>query len=228
METFVYREMAELENEHLWFIARRAILKSIIQKFGLHGKTLEVGPGTGGNLSLFEGEVSVLEPNPEAIKYLENKNVKIVQGGLGQVEVDADHDVIACLDVIEHLDNDLDGTKAAYKGLRSGGHFLVTVPAFQFLWSKHDENHHHKRRYTKNQIVDLLRQAGFEIEFSSYFNFLLFPLAVIGRMLGQTGAGKPNALLNFLFEKIFSFEKYFLSFLSLPIGLSIVVVAKKP
>jgi SAM-dependent methyltransferase len=219
--------MAELENEHWWFIARRAILKSIIQKYDLRGKTLEVGPGTGGNLSLFEGEISVLEPSPEAIGYLQNKNVQIIQGRIGEVAIDSDFDVVACLDVIEHLDNDLEGAEAVYKGLRSGGHFLVTVPAFQFLWSKHDENHHHKRRYTKTEIVNVLKQAGFEIEFSSYFNFFLFPLAVVGRILGQTGAGKPNALLNFLFEKIFSFEKFFLRLFPLPIGLSIVVVARK-
>ena len=117
---------------------------------------------------------------------------------------------------------------AIFEGLKSGGHFLITVPAFQLLWSKHDENHHHKRRYTKREIVSLLNEAGFEVQFASYFNFFLFPLALVGRMLGQTGAGKPNALLNFLFEKIFSFEKNLLKFISLPIGLSIIAVAKKP
>lgn len=220
--------MAELENEHWWFIARRAILKSIIQRFDLRGKTLEVGAGTGGNLPLFEGEVSVLEPNQEAINYLRNKNVQIIKGGIGEVTIDSDYDVVACLDVIEHLDNDVAGVKAVFEGLKSGGHFLMTVPAFQFLWSKHDENHHHKRRYTRYEIVSLLRDVGFEIKFSSYFNFFLFPLTVAGRMLGQTGAGKPNILLNFLFEKIFSFEKYILNFFPLPIGLSIIVVARKP
>jgi SAM-dependent methyltransferase len=228
MESFVYKEMAELENEHWWFVARRAILKSIIHRFSLRGKTLEVGPGTGGNLPLFEGEVSVLEPNQEAINYLQDKNVQIIKGGIGEVSIDSDYDVIACLDVVEHLDNNVAGVKAVFEGLKSGGHFLITVPAFQFLWSKHDENHHHKRRYTKREIVSLLNEVGFEVHFASYFNFFLFPLAVVGRMLGQTGAGKPNVLLNFLFEKIFSFERFFLNWSPLPIGLSIVVVAKKP
>ena len=92
----------------------KAILKSIIQKFGLRGKTLEVGPGTGGNLSLFEGEISVLEPNQEAIDYLQDKNVQIIKGGIGEVSIDSDYDVVACLDVVEHLDNDVAGTKCHF------------------------------------------------------------------------------------------------------------------
>lgn len=227
MESFAYREMAEVENKHWWFVARRAILKSLINRFRLEGKTLEIGPGTGGNLELFNSDVTVLEPSAEAIKFLSCRNVKIIKGKLGEVETKERFQFIACLDVLEHLDNDKESLKQIFNLLEPEGKLLLTVPAYNFLWSSHDEELHHKRRYNLTELIKLVASSGFQIEFKSYFNFLLFPLALVSRLFGQAGRSLPGNAINTSLLKVFMLEKFLLKYLRFPFGLSIVVICKR-
>jgi hypothetical protein len=112
---------------------------------------------------------------------------------------------------------------------------VVTVPALQLLWSKHDELNHHRRRYARAQLVDHLEQAGLEVTFTSFFNSLLFP-AVVGVRAVQrlfpgrftddgSDLGQVPGPLNAALTALFSLEARALPALSLPLGVSLIAVA---
>ena len=140
-------------------------------------------------------------------------------------------DSIYILDVLEHLDNGVEILKTTRNYLNENGKILVTVPAFQFLWSPHDDFVHHVRRYTKKSLRKTLEESGYSVERLSYFNSLLFPLALIQR-LGMRFLNKklsshlstPPRIVNWLFQVVFSQEAWILKFIDMPVGLSIIAV----
>ena len=98
---------------------------------------------------------------------------------------DGAYDLVAILDVIEHIDEDVAGLQRAGRKLKPGGRILITVPAFPWMWSAHDVVNHHKRRYTRRTLKALVADAGLKLEMMSWFNSLLFPLAAAARLAGR-------------------------------------------
>ena len=144
-------------------------------------------------------------------------------------------DFLAVFDVLEHLDDDTGGLKASTHCLKPGGKAVLTVPAFPSLWSYHDVQHHHKRRYTRVNFLALVEAAGLEVERLSYFNTSLFiPAFLIRRIknaLGNDAAdveNTPPSFLNTILITIFAAERFVLRRMNLPFGLSLIVVARKP
>jgi hypothetical protein len=123
---------------------------------------------------------------------------------------------------------------SAQNYLTQSGKILVTVPAFEFLWSPHDEFVHHVRRYTKAGLKRVLVDAGYKVDRISYFNSILFPLALTQR-LGMrllnrklsTHLSTPPAIVNWLFKVIFTQEAWILKRINLPVGLSIIAVVSQ-
>ena len=142
-------------------------------------------------------------------------------------------DLVAILDVLEHIDDDVGSLSALGERLNDDGSILITVPALPWLWSEHDESHHHKRRYTKASLTKVLQDAGCELENIGYFNTLLFPLALIQRIALKLFGGKntinnmPGGFVNDLFSKIFTFERRLVGRVNLPVGLSLYAVARR-
>ena len=91
-------------------------------------------------------------------------------------------DAVTMLDVLEHLDDDINSAKAAADLLKPGGILLCTVPAYPWLWAKRDEHHQHKRRYTKSRFRSLFTIPTLKIETLTYYNTWLFPLAAVARL----------------------------------------------
>jgi hypothetical protein len=125
--------------------------------------------------------------------------------------------------------------REAHHYLKPGGWALVTVPAYQFLWGPHDVVNHHRRRYTRSRLRRVLQAAGFELLQLSYFNSILFPAALAAwaaeRLAGIGGDPRPRVpppLLNTLLTTVFSMEKYLLRGLTLPYGLSLIALARRP
>ncbi|MBD2148742.1 class I SAM-dependent methyltransferase [Pseudanabaena sp. FACHB-1277] len=241
METKLYQEMYELESQHWWFRARREILTSLIWQYLPQGKILDVGCGTGFILEAFKTESASkyeawgIDIEAIAVQVCHDKGLtQVTQGVLEKNSLpEHDFDLVMFLDMIEHLDHDLSALLMAKHYLKPQGQILITVPAYQFLWSAHDEIHHHKRRYTKKSLTELLNQAGYEIVFVSYLNTFLFPLIVITRLVGNlnqrhhsSDAKLPSTLINNLLYQVFKLEKNLLSQISLPFGVSIVCLAK--
>lgn len=241
MDRHVYDRMREIESDHWWFAARREILADQIGRLHLPPKAeiLEVGCGTGGNLAMLSafGRVQAIEPD-EASRAYAGRDGVLVRGGLlpdGLPAFDVAFDLIAAFDVIEHVDEDAASVAALAGLLKPGGAFIATVPAYQWMWSRHDLAHHHKRRYALDEIRRLFVEAGLSIEKASHFNSLLFP-PIAGVRLAQKALriesgeddAMPSAPVNSLFHQIFRLEKPLIAHADLPFGVSILIVARKP
>ncbi len=88
---------------------------------------------------------------------------------------DASFDLTVSLDVIEHLEDDIGALRELHRVTKPDGALLVTVPAYQWLWSGHDEINHHHRRYNRRTLLAAAQNAGWRLESSSHFNSLLLP-----------------------------------------------------
>ncbi|MDD1444182.1 methyltransferase domain-containing protein, partial [Dolichospermum sp. ST_sed3] len=173
-----------------------------------------------------------------AIEYCKNKNLKTaLLGELPNLNMldDSSVDLILLFDVLEHVEDDKLALSVLKNKLNNQGHLLITVPAFSFLWSRHDEDFHHKRRYDLKQLKKMLTMLDFKIIKSSYLYFLLFPPVLFMRLLKKvfkTYSTKDdfklnNKFLNFLLIKLLSIEEFFLNYLSFPFGSSILILVKK-
>lgn len=109
-------------------------------------------------------------------------------------------DIVLMVDVLEHVDDDVGLLKDYAENLRAEDRLVITVPAFQFLWSGHDEFLEHRRRYTKRQLESVVRAANLEPVNSGYFFGLLFPIAAVQRLIDRWLLGKrlaePRSLLS--------------------------------
>ena len=232
---------SKVEGFHWWFVARRRLLKSILSFINvpINSVTLDVGCGTGSNLRVLvsAGLFAIgLDRTTYALALVKNKEkFPLLAGDLNNLPIKAKSvGLIVAMDILEHLDNHENGIREFYRALKKGGILILTVPAFKFLWGIQDEVTFHKRRYSRHEIVNQLRQKGFEIMKSSYFNFFLFFPILLGRRiirilgLRVDSENKINSpFFNFVLKAIFSFEPYLLKYVSFPFGVSILCVARK-
>lgn len=242
MDAVAYRSLRDLQDRHWWFVSRRKIIAQIIKSMVClpqKPRILEAGCGYGGNLEMLQqfGAVEAFELEDEARAHaIALAGVPIKHGSLpNHVGFEnQSFDLIAMLDVLEHIDDDVRSLSVLASRLRDGGTILLTVPAMPWLWSEHDVIHHHKRRYTKASLETALQGAGLEGVRVGYFNTLLFPLAIFqrfsSRWLNQgSGADRtPNPLLNSFLQKVFAFECNLLGWMNFPVGLSLYAVARAP
>lgn len=240
MERAVYDRMAEIDRDHWWFVARRKIVTALIEKHRPKPeplKILEVGCGTGSNIAMLQGfgTVDAVEPDDGARALAEARSGIAIKGGYlpdGVALPDGHYDLIVLLDVLEHIPEDLPALSALRRKLAPGGRLLVTVPAMPWLWSAHDAAHHHQRRYTAKTLTDVFTRAGFRLRHRTYFNTVLFPLIVaaraVGKVTGREGGddAMPPRPLNRLLEALFGAERYWVAGRSLPLGVSLAVVAE--
>ncbi len=237
----VYKVNFELEDRYWWFVARNRIVLKLTFKYTnlvKNCKVLDFGCGTGGFSSLLSKHFDVigLDTSPLAIEFCRKRGLKNLF--LGSIDDFPANDYLLkgvfALDVIEHIDDDRAILRKLFSILQKDGYLVITVPAFSWLWSSHDDLHMHKRRYTCSQLKQLLEETGLKIEFISYFNFFLFLPAVLKRLtvknktIEATSPVDPVApFLNKIFRYVFESEKFILPFINFPFGLSIVAIAKK-
>ena len=241
MERAVFDRMAELDATHWWYVARRDILAALIArevrpKPG--ARILEIGCGTGHNLAMLQrfGTVEAAELDPEARRLAEKRLGRPIHDGALPGLADklgSGFDLVALLDVLEHVEDDRGALAAIHRMLRPGGVLLLTVPINKWMWTAHDAAHHHHRRYTKREIVALAREAGFGVQLASPFNSLLFPpiaaVRLAGKLTGKESAddAMPSLAVNRLFGGVFGLEKHLLGRLPLPFGVSLVAVLRR-
>lgn len=241
MDRIVYDRMAAHDTTHWWYRARREVLADYITRNAAlkpGARILEIGCGTGHNLPMLArfGEVEAIEIDAAARA--------IASERLGRPVSDAPlpelpgvprgaYDMIAVLDVIEHIADDVAALKAMADCLKPGGAILIAVPAHPWMWSAHDVVNHHQRRYTKGTLDAAIRAAGLTHNGLRWFNSLLFPAAVAARVAGKlTGKddsddSPPPAPLNAAFQSIFRLERHLVGRVPLPPGLSIVTLARR-
>lgn len=241
MERVVYDRIRVLEQSHWWFAGRRKILTGLIGDLALpeRARILEVGCGAGGNIEMLRrfGAVKAMEPDAPSRAYASERHGMTVDDGLlpdGAPYAPASFDAVCAFDVVEHVDDDAATVRALGRLLDRDGYLVITVPAYGWMWSGHDEAHHHKRRYSRAAMERLVRDAGLEVVRASYFNSLLLPMAAGVRLVKRAlrihteDDAMPPAGLNSLLARIFGSEAGWLRRRSLPFGLSIVVIGRRP
>lgn len=245
MDKSLYDQFYKIEADHWWFAARREIVLNLIERY-IPAKSgnaiLDVGCGAGMMIEYLKsfGHVRGLDFSEEAVRYgnLRMGNDTVIQ--LGNLSEDVpfeneSYSLITLLDVIEHIDDELNALKTVCRLLRQEGLLVCTVPAYQFLWSGHDVLNHHKRRYTRKELKKIIIASGFEIEKISYFNSFLAPFVLLSRFISSSQKRmEPKSDfkiypqgLNTLLKKIFLTEKYLLPYISFPFGISLICVARK-
>ena len=191
MERIVYDRMAELDQQHWWYRARRVVLDALIRRTvqpSKDARILEIGCGTGHNLPMLAafGQVEAIEVDPAARSMAEERLGRTV-GSAPLPTLDGvpekSFDLIGSFDVIEHIADDAAALAGIARLLKPGGKFVMTVPAHQWMWSAHDEVNHHQRRYSRAALKQLVDASPLRLEAIGYLNSLLFPVAVAARLV---------------------------------------------
>jgi SAM-dependent methyltransferase len=244
MERHTYAIMDEVEGSHWWFVGRRAILDTFLKTISreLHTgnnklRILDVGCGTGANLEMLStyGEAEGVDVSDDALAFCQEKGLKAQKGLAESLPFDDEtFDLTTALDVIEHLDDDIAGLKEMYRVTKKGGYSLIFVPAFMWLWGVQDDISNHRIRYTRSQVVERLKKVGYQIERATYANWTFFTPILAGRLLMRVTGLKPESEnnitisgLNGVFGKLFAAERFWLRNFDFPLGVSIVVAARK-
>lgn len=202
------------------------------------GRLLDLGCGTGGILRHLGANGTGFDRSELALQFCREKGfTRLVRGDLGAPAFRAGtFDTVLLLDVIEHLDDDVGFLRHASGLCAPGGRVVIAVPAFQFLWSKHDETFQHRRRYSRRQLRAVVDAAGLTPERTTYTNCLVFPAALIWRLLSyRLGFGRlaprtdfwslPRSL-NMLLTQLYALEARLLKERNLPFGVSVVCIAR--
>ncbi len=193
------------EDEHWWFRSRTLMINTFMhqtlpQTTGL--SILDIGCGAGNmihHLSHY-GQVKGIDVDPRPVTQARLRGYDVDQFDATQPYPFDDHsfDLITVFDVIEHVKADRAILEEAHRVLKPGGHIIITVPAFTFLWSNNDVKNHHQHRYTIGELKTKLNQANFRLIRASHNNFFIFPLAAPLIMLRR---GKEPELASHLMDE---------------------------
>lgn len=231
-----------LEGTYWWFVGRRAIIDRVLRQFASGCRVaVDVGCGTGRNLAIlaqYADRVAGLDRSLAALSIAVSRGLAAgCVDGHSLPLADGSVDLLTAFDVLEHMDDDVRALEEFNRVLRPGGLLLVTVPAYRFLWSEHDEALMHRRRYVASELHMKLNRTGHEVIFRSYAVFFCFFPILFYRMfrgLFPKDAMSPKAshvvlppLLNGLFTRMLQTEGLLMRFVRLPWGTSIVMVCQK-
>ena len=236
MERQVFDRMAEHDQLHWWYVARRRILADLIRRhvpLPIGARILEVGSGTGHNFDMLRkfAPVDGIEIDDEARALAERRlGAEMSAAPLPELPgiPNGAYHLVALLDVLEHVDEDVASLRSIACKLVPGGRILLTVPAGQWMWSAHDEVHHHKRRYSKRQLREVIAAAGLKTNLLTHFNTLLFPAAagarIVGKAMGKTSSDDqmPSGPVNAVLRNVFGAERHLVGRVPMPFGVSLV------
>jgi len=243
-----FKFLYKMEQTHFWHVGKKEIILDVLKRSvpGLdNARMLEIGCGNGSVLNYLRRN----NINMEGCD-LFREGLRLCRQRTGEVplyQIDTlalpfkeEYEVIGLFDVLEHIEDDGKALSEIRKALRPGGYLILTVPAYQFLWSKKDEKAHHRRRYSKKDLIAKLERSGFSVNKVTYFMCSLFPLLASSRLIGklfnnkEMDGGSINSLeyktipvINDIFLAFLRSEKYLIRYIDLPFGASLLVLAGK-
>jgi SAM-dependent methyltransferase len=186
--------VADVDQRHWWFLARRRIVRDVLTSLlppDANTIIIDVGCGAGANIAALAGEYRCIgiDTASDAID-IARKRFPQVEFMCGRAPDDlgataGDASAMLLMDVLEHVENDRAAFEPLVKALRPGAFMLVTVPADMRLWSRHDEGLLHFRRYDEAMFRTLWRGLPVETLAVTHFCSRLYPVARVGRTLGR-------------------------------------------
>lgn len=242
-----YRVMFELEDGHWWYRGLRVMLKGMLERYiaadAPRPKILDAGCGTGANLKLLEsyGEALGVDISEQAIAFCRKRGIpenRVMQASVTELPFRQGHfDLAVSFDVICNILDDVGAFAEIGRVLKPGGLFIVQLPAYQWLWSRHDVAVGHKWRYTAHSVREKLARAGFAVDRLTHVNTLFFPVVAARRLLDGRTLGNGHAIrsevtllprpVNGLLSVYYTAETRAAAHVDLPYGLSIIAVARK-
>jgi SAM-dependent methyltransferase len=239
MRAEAYRIMEGCEETYWWYRVRREIIADTARRFvPPGGDVLDYGCGHGATadrLRRLGYRVTVTDVAATALDACRRRGLPVVDPNDLGPPGDGYDLALAC-DVLEHVEDDAALLRRLRDALQPGGLVLVTVPAYEFLWSGEDYVSEHVRRYTRRRLASVLRASGFEVTWESYFNTVLFPpiLAAIlwkrlfrPRDLYRSNVEPLPPRLDAALGRAFALERPWLRHLRFPFGLSLIAVARR-
>ncbi len=228
------------EDRHWWYRGRRTVLEQVIAGLQLPrpARILDAGCGSGRNMVELGrlGTVTGVELSGTSVSLARQREAgEVIEGSVLEMPFDSDSfDLAVSLDVIEHLEQDVDALTEVRRVVAPGGSLLVTVPAYGWLWSGHDEINHHHRRYTRRSLQRVAEDAGWKQVRTTYFNSVLLPVAILLRALERLNTKTtessldlwvPPEPLNWLLERPLALEAALIGRGGrIPAGLSLLAV----
>jgi len=252
-ETF-YEEYFRIEDRHWWFVGRRRIVLTVLAECLNSGsdeeaaaapkrRILDLGCGTGTMLAHLRqfGDAEGVDADERAVAFCHARGEDRVR----RLETerlpfaDSAFDLVTALDVLEHIEDDRAALREVHRVLKPGGVLLATVPAYRWMWGAQDEISHHFRRYDAPGLSGRIGESGLELDRISHFNSILFPPIALVRLARRVRPARgevrsdfeltqDGGTMNRLLAKVFSSEARWLRRRSLPFGVSILAVARRP
>jgi SAM-dependent methyltransferase len=241
-----FARLFEIENTHFWFRARNQVIAAVMRQYGMDAarsaRILEVGCGNGNVANHLSQSLEVQvwggDLFAEALAFSrERSDLPLIQLDTYRLPFDGSLDLVCMFDVLEHLRAEADTLAEAYRALRPGGRIMLTVPAHSWLWSYFDEKSHHHRRYGRIELRQKLEEAGFDVEYCSYYMMALLPLVLVGRRFQGWRSSDVNRMaeadfrvvpfLNEILYWLCSSEKWLVPRVQLPFGTSLIAVGHR-
>jgi ubiquinone/menaquinone biosynthesis C-methylase UbiE len=238
-----YARMEEYEQTYWWHLGRLKIIQTYIKRATKHKKNLKilnVGCGTGGTIDMLEsfGAVDNVDNSDDALAFMKQKGYKNLYKveGVKLPFPDNAYDIVGAFDVLEHIENEHGALGEWRRVLKPGGSVVLTVPAYQWLWSDHDVSLHHKRRYTTGRLTAAAKTAGFIVDRKSYAIVFSLPLIVGFRFLhkatgrktdSETSYVKVSEAVNTLFTNALAVEAKVHGGITFPTGTTVIGILRK-
>lgn len=245
MEPHEYARIARRESFYFWHVGRREILREALLRHvspdaSGRQKILDYGCGPGGNILVLKdfGVVSGVDVADPALQFAKTRGFRelVKVDGSQTPFPDNSFDIVASLDVFEHIEDDSAAIRECFRMVKPGGILLTTVPAHRWLWSAHDTTLGHFRRYTKGELQEKIAAAGFETLEWSHFVTVAVPINFVRTVIDRIR--KPKAvdtydiefspLVNSLLLLLLRVERMLIRLFPIPVGSSLMMVARKP
>lgn len=243
MKKSEYTTMAAREQTYWWHVGRLRIIETYLKRATKNKRgvrILNVGSGTGGTIGTLEkfGQVDNVDISETAIAFAKQKGYKRITkiDGLKLPFKDQSYDIVVAFDVLEHIEDQDAALKEWRRVIKDTGSIILTVPAYQWLWSGHDESLHHKRRYTKKSLQRAARQSNLKEERLSYAIVFSLPMIIGFRFMRKLARRSTDSessyvnipawmnrfFINLLFLEARAHERF-----TFPAGTSIVTILRK-